>query len=67
MHGTSVHNSTMWSLISSLLALSPLSVSTVVNNQLSGAGKVEMDLIDFQFKPSSYLYRFKSYPVGLDT
>jgi hypothetical protein len=42
-------------------------VRTVVNNQLSGAGKVEIDLIDFLFKPSSYLYRFNSYPIGLDT
>jgi hypothetical protein len=40
---------------------------TVVNNQLSGAGKVEIDLIHFLFKPSSYLYRFNSYPIGLDT
>jgi hypothetical protein len=28
--------------------------TTVVNNQLSGAGKVEIDLIDFLFKPSIY-------------
>jgi hypothetical protein len=41
--------------------------TTVVNNQLSGAGKVEIDLIDFLFKPSSYLYRFNSSPIGLDT
>jgi hypothetical protein len=40
---------------------------TVVNNQLSGAGKVEIDLIDFLFKPSIYLYRFNSSPIGLDT
>jgi hypothetical protein len=40
---------------------------TVVNNQLSGAGKVEIGLIDFLFKPSSYLYRFNSSPIGLDT
>jgi hypothetical protein len=41
--------------------------ATVVNNQLSGAGKVEIDLIDFLFKPSIYLYRFNSSPIGLDT
>jgi hypothetical protein len=42
-------------------------ICTVVNSQLSGAGKLEIDLIDFLFKPSSYLYRFNSSPIGLDT
>jgi hypothetical protein len=47
--------------------LSSKPLVTVVNNQLSGAGKVEINLIDFLFKPSIYLYRFNSSPIGLDT
>jgi hypothetical protein len=56
------------SLLPTVVAdLQVLHTITVVKNQLSGAGKVEIDLIDFLFKPSSYLYRFNSSPIGLDT
>jgi hypothetical protein len=47
-------SSVLWS------AENPLqgSVSRVVNNQLSGAQRPQIELIDFLFKPSNCLYRF---------
>jgi hypothetical protein len=41
--------------------------STVVNNQLSGARAVRIDLIDYPFRPSNYQYRLNSYLMELDT
>jgi hypothetical protein len=40
---------------------------TVVNNQLSGAREVRIDLIDHSFRPSNYQHRLNSYLMGLDT
>jgi hypothetical protein len=31
------------------------------NKQLSGAQKVQIDLIDYLFEPSSFLLKFNSY------
>jgi hypothetical protein len=42
-------------------------VSTVVNNQLSGAREVQIDLIDYSFRPSNYRHRLNPYLIGLDT
>jgi hypothetical protein len=45
----------------------PLTVYTVVNNQLSGAREVQIDLIDYSFRPSNYRHRLNPYLIGLDT
>lgn len=37
----------------------------LVNNQLSGAWKSQIELIDFLFRPSNCLYRFNSCFIGL--
>jgi hypothetical protein len=40
---------------------------TVVNNQLSEAREVRIDLIDYSFRPSNYQYGLNSYLIELDT
>jgi hypothetical protein len=44
-----------------------LLLATVLNNQLSGAREVRIDLIDYSFRPSNYQYRLNPYLMELDT
>jgi hypothetical protein len=57
----------VWCLIGWWVILLYVPETTIVNNQLSGAREVRIDLIDYSFRPSNYQCRLNSYLTGLDT